>query len=435
LAIAPGGTPAFKTTYGNVAPRFGLAYQVNQNQDWETVIRGGFGVFYDLVSSETGNLVGNQYPPFGALSFLPSGAIFPLDSTQSAPPPIPVTGTLAQPYFFNPSLKQPYTLEWNVAFEQTLGSNQSFSASYIGAAGRRLLQTTSLFNPPSNPDVGFGFFVDNTSTSDYDALQLQFRRHLSHGLQALASYSWAHSIDTGSAGSAGVNSNSGIPGGRNVNRGNSDFHIRNAASVALTYDVPAPRLNAFAHAIIGGWSLQSIIRAQSASPLYIQDVNFGQFEGNLIADIRPDLIPGQPLYLYSSKYPGGKAINPAAFTDPPSSPIGPNCPFGGCPARQGTTPRNFLRGFGATQWDFAIHRDFPIHESLKLQFRAEMFNVLNHPNFGPPNGNFGTASFGVSSQMLGQSLNGFGSLGSGGLSPLYQIGGPRSIQLALKVQF
>jgi hypothetical protein len=90
------------------------------------------------------------------------------------------------------------------------------------------------------------------------------------------------------------------------------------------------------------------------------------------------------------------------------------------------------------QWDFAVHRDFPIRESVKLQFRAEMFNVLNHPNFGPPSGLFFGASvpsgFGLSSQMLGRSLNG-GNSGSGALSSLYQIGGPRSLQFALKLFF
>ena len=108
------------------------------------------------------------------------------------------------------------------------------------------------------------------------------------------------------------------------------------------------------------------------------------------------------------------------------------------PARQGNLPRNALRGFGATQWDFGVHRDFPIHEPLKLQFRAEMLNVLNHPNFGQPSGfpagDFGFAGFGVANQMLGQSLNN-GNLGGGAFSPLYQIGGPRSIQFALKLIF
>jgi hypothetical protein len=96
-----------------------------------------------------------------------------------------------------------------------------------------------------------------------------------------------------------------------------------------------------------------------------------------------------------------------------------------------------LRGFGAAQWNFAVHREFPIHESLKLQFRAEMFNILNHPNFGPPFARFltgGYPGFGIPSQMLGQSLNNMNQ-GGGGFSSLYQMGGPRSIQVALKLTF
>jgi hypothetical protein len=93
-----------------------------------------------------------------------------------------------------------------------------------------------------------------------------------------------------------------------------------------------------------------------------------------------------------------------------------------------------LRGFGLTQLDFAIHRDFPIHESLTLQFRAEAFNILNHPNFGPPVGDLAAPNFGLASQMLGQYLSG-GLTGTGSLSPLYQLGGPRSLEFALKLSF
>ena len=425
LAIAPSGTPVFKTTYGNLAPRFGVAYQLSQNQQWSSVLRGGFGVFYDLVSSETGNLLGAGNPPFGASNFF-SGT-FPYTPAQIAPPTIPTGGSLSQLYAFNPNLKLPYTLEWNVAFEQALGREQTLSASYIGAAGKRLLQTSVIVSPATSPTL-IGSFIDNTATSTYDALQIQFQRRVSHGLQMLASYTWSHSIDDGSAGSPGLQSNLGVPGSENQNRASSDFDIRHAFSAGITYDVPAPRFNAFTDAILHGWSLQSIIQARSAPPVDISDFNFSFFNNGVLASIRPDEVTGQPFYLHGSQYPGGKAFNPAAFMNPP---VDPNTGF---PLRQGNTPRNFLRGFGATQWDFAVHRDFPIHESLKLQFRAEMFNVLNHPNFGQPSGTFGQTRFGESTQMLGQSLAGQ-SLGNGGFDPLYQIGGPRSVQFALKVMF
>ena len=453
LALAPAGTPPYRTTYGNFAPRLGIAYQLRQSQEWQTVLRGGFGVFYDLASSEIGNNIAAPGYPFGGSTDLfgpifGGTATFPLTPAEAAPPAItPPNATSGVLIAFDPHLRLPYTLEWNVALEQALGTQQTITASYIGASGRRLLQT-AVISPP-NPNLMTAVLVANAGTSDYDALQLQFQRRLSHGLQALASYTWAHSIDTASAGSVFVPSNTLVPsaiGGSN--RGPSDFDIRNAFSAGLTYDIPVPKINSFANKILSGWSTQNFIVARSAPPVDISDIDFSEFSGGIRADIRPDLVPGQPLYLYGAQCdqvppagfgvpcPGGKGFNPNAFQDPPSS--------GGFPVRQGDVPRNFLRGFGASQWDFAIHRDFRIRESLNLQFRAEMFNVLNHPNFGQPRSQFGNPAalgglvFGLSSEMLGQYLDGGGfasNVGGGSFSPLYQVGGPRSMQFALKFSF
>jgi hypothetical protein len=448
LAIAPAGTAAFKTNYGNLAPRLGLAYQLTENPDRATVVRGGFGVFYDLLGSVVGTGV-RGYPPFGAFKRL--GGTFPLDAARSAPPAIPRTGSLSQLYALNPNLKSPYTLQWNIALEQALGRQQTISASYVGASGRRLLQTSVIFGPtPSNPNLGGAAqFVDNTASSSYNALQVQFQRRMSHGLQVLGSYTFAHSTDTGSAGSPTLASNAGVAGSSaKANRGPSDFDIRHTFSAGVTYDIPAPKMNAFADTILRGWSIDSWISARSAPPVDVSDVNFFQFNGGIFADIRPDVVPGQPLYLYGANCatvmqalgnlapgqgcPGNKALNPNAFRDPPTDPNTGN------PIRQGNVPRNSLRGFGAFQLDFALHRQFTIHESTNLQFRAEVFNVLNHANFGQPSGSFGVPAFGLSSQTLAQYLNGAGisgNLGGGAFSPLYQIGGPRSIQLGLKLFF
>jgi hypothetical protein len=349
---------------------------------------------------------------------------------QIAPPNASCCGYLVA---FDPNLESPYTLQWNVAIEQALGKQQTLSASYVGAAGRRLVQTASITHP--NLNLFGANLVTNAGTSDYNALQLQFQRRLSRGLQALASYSWSHSIDTASAGSTGSGSNDLTALNSNVNRGPSDFDVRNAFSIALTYDVPAPKSNAFANAILRGWSTENIIQARSAPPADVYYSGFGLLSNGFFTNVRPDAVAGQPFYLYGPQYPGGKAFNPAAFTSPPLDPVT------GLPVSQGNLPRNALRGFGATQWDFAVHREFSIHESLKLQFRAEMFNVLNHPNFGPPVGDLGypvlalNPKFGQSIQMLGKSLAGPAGLGSGGFNPLYQLGGPRSIQFGLKVSF
>jgi hypothetical protein len=351
-------------------------------------------------------------------------------------------------YAFDPKLRLPYTLQWNVALEQSLGKQQSLTASYVGATGRRLLQSAAILDPNLNLD--YALLVTNASTSDYDALQIQFHRQLSDGLQGLASYTWSHSIDTASAGSIGNGSNEVSALNSNINRGASDFDIRNAFSMGLTYEVPVHGSNALADAMLRGWSIESVVQTRSAPPV---DVYYGGFFGlasDFQTDPRPDIVAGQPFYLYGSQCaatfqvpvcPGGKGFNPAAFTSPPLFPAGcnPLTTYPCSPASQGNLPRNGLRGFGAAQCDFAVHRDFPIRESMKLQFRAEMFNLLNHSNFGQPSGNLGypgalNPQFGRSSQTLGQSFAG-GSIGNGAFSPLYQIGGPRSIQFALKLFF
>jgi hypothetical protein len=446
LALAPPGTQPYSTTYGNIAPRFGIAYQLLQSQGWQAVLRGGFGVFYDLASSEAGNSIGIGAYPFGNEAV--GSGTFPLSSPS--PPPIvaPSPSNPGELFAFDPKFKLPYTLQWNVALEQALGQKQTISVSYIGAAGRRLIQTAFVVSP--TPAFTYAQLVTNAATSNYNAGQVQFQRRLAHGLQALASYTWSHSIDTASAGSA-FGSFSNILSLENENRGPSDFDIRNTLSAGVTYEIPVRRVNSFAGAILGGWSTENFIVARSSPPLSVFDEGFYEFNNAFSAAVWPDLVPGKPLYLYGAQCsdvleplepnsqehfgcPGGKGLNPAAFTDPP---FGAN----GNPLRQGTLGRNALRAFGATQWDLAIHRDFPLHESVKLQFRAEMFNVLNHPNFGPPNGSFlspqfggPVPGFGVANQMLGQSLSS-SNQGGGGFSALYQIGGPRSIQFALKLSF
>jgi Carboxypeptidase regulatory-like domain/TonB dependent receptor len=446
LAIAPSGTPPFNSRYGNIAPRFGVAYQLSQSQGWQTVLRVGFGQFFDLATQEVGNTLLGYYP-FGAQDFIlgtaaGGTATFPLSSTEapSITPASLATGTL---FAFDPHLQLPYTLEWNAALEQGLGKSQTLSASYIGSIGRRLIQTAYLYSP--TPEFYAASLVSNSASSEYNALQVQFQRHLSQGLQVLASYTWAHSIDDASAGSYGNPANTLAPAfNPNANRGPSDFDIRNAFTAGVTYDLPASTRNGPINLILGGWSTENIVQVRSALPVDVYEAQFYTLT-NASASVRPDIVPGQPFYLHGAQCaslfqglgelaagvpcPGGMGFNPNAFTPPPTD------PNTGYPLRQGDLGRNALRGFGAWQWDFAVHRDFPVHESVKLQFRAEMFNVLNHPNFASPLAalNNSPALFGLSTQMLGRSLD--QNTGGGGFSALYQIGGPRSIQLALKLMF
>jgi hypothetical protein len=128
---------------------------------------------------------------------------------------------------------------------------------------------------------------------------------------------------------------------------------------------------------------------------------------------RPDRVAGVPLYLEDRSLPGGRRINRAAFIAPDN--------------RQGTLGRNALRGFAVFQWDVALRRQFRLGERVNLQVRADAFNLLNRANFADPVNNLRNSNFGVSTQMLGRGL--------GGLNPVYQIGGPRSLQFALRLSF
>jgi hypothetical protein len=316
-----------------------------------------------------------------------------------------------------PNLKLPRTYEWNAALEQSFGSNQTLSLTYIGAIGRDLLRNTNLVSPNSN--FGFVGVTSNSATSDYQALQLKFERRLSQGLQAVASYTWSHSIDIASTDAfANYLNTPNSVANPNIDRGNSDFDIRHAFSAGVTYNLPSPGLNKGAHAALGGWSVDSFIFARTAPPV---DVVGGLvFADGIALYPRPDVVPGVPLELYGSQYPGGKAFNPAAFTPPPTG-------------QQGDFGRNVLRGFGALQADVAFQRQVQLSEKVGLRFRGEFFNLFNHPNFGPPNNNLTSPLFGQSTQTLASSLGSGGA--NGGFNPLYQIGGPRSIQLALKLEF
>jgi Carboxypeptidase regulatory-like domain len=406
--LAPAGTPLWKTDWYGFGPRVGLAYQLRQTPGHETILRTGFGLFYD-----TGNTQGSggfQGVGFTSQLFY-SGVPFPLTSAQvTLPPPSVAPPYNANVVAFDPNLKLPYTMQWNLAVEQGLGARQSLTIGYVGSAGRRLLTQFEYFpgllsNPNFTP-TGALLLTSNLASSDYDALQVKYQKNLSHGVQALASYTWSHSIDDAS-------SNFQI---NELLRASSDFDIRNNFQAAITYDVPGSYSNPLESAVLKHWGLDTRISARSALPLDIigsqtVDPSTGKF-----LDYHPDYaVPREPLYLYGSQYPGGRVINYNAFTAAPAG-------------VDGNTGRNSARGFDAVQVDLALRRDFPIHDRLHLQFRAEAFNVFNHPSFGSIfNGLFyGPTLFGRAFSTLNN---------TGSLNSLYANGGPRSLQIALKLQF
>jgi len=414
ITLAPRGTPLYETTYGNVAPRIGLAYQLDGIRNWGAVLRGGFGVFYDLGQGSLGG-VSSFFPYIADKNF--SLSPFPLSSTNAAPPALTTNPPVSTILVADPHLKLPRTYQWNVALEQFIGNSQSLSATYLGAAGRQLLRVTNLLNV--NADFPFIALTDNSATSDYHALQIKFQRRLSRGLQGLASYSWSHSIDIASTDSTATNLNTPSQIATvNIDRGNSDFDIRHSFSAGVTYDLPVFASQRVVKDILRDWSVNSFIFARTAAPLNVIGGIF--FANGTQLAPRPNLNEGVPLEIQGSQFPGGKIVNRAAFTPAPAG-------------QQGNLGRNVLRGFGAWQADVSLQRKFQLTESLNLLFRAESFNVFNHPNFGNPVNTLTSPLFGRATQTLANSLGSGGA--NGGLNPLYQIGGPRSIQFALKLQF
>jgi len=405
LAIAPLGTPLWHTTYANVAPRIGLAYQLSQSPAWGNVVRGGVGIFYDLGYGQIWDPFATNDQYFGNVAL--SNVAFPLDPSL-AKAPLPNTTT---PPFnigaYDPHLKSPYTYEWNVSSEQSLGTGQTLTASDVGAIGRRLLREDYLLSP--NPSFIFVSVTHNAATSDYHALQLQYKRRLSKGLQALASYTWSHSLDTASSDAFNLD-----PG-----RGPSNFDIRNSFSGALLFKIPTLSKQKLVESVLGGWSLDTTAIARSATPVNLIAQSFS-INGSVFVNVRPDIVPGVPFYVNDPMGAGGRRINAAAFAQPPAG-------------QQGDLGRNALRGFGATQLDFTLRREFAFTERWKLQFSADFFNMFNHPNFANPDNMLIDPLFGESLSMLGQSLGSGGV--NGGFNPLYQLGGPRSTQLVLRLIF
>ena len=415
LALAPRGTPLYDTTYGNVAPRIGIAYQPGRGQSRAVTLRAGFGIFYDLGQGSLGGVTG--YFPYGATRVLSAPVPFPLSPDTAAPPPITLNPPVSNLIVADPHLKLPHSYQWNVAIERALGASQSISLTYLGAIGRDLLRVTQLYN--LNPNFQDIALTDNSATSDYHALQLKFQRRLSRGLEGLATYTFSHSIDSASTDAFANYLNSpGAYANRNLDRGNSDFDIRNAFTAAATYNLPSLSSGKVVRAVLDDWSLDASVVARSAPPV---DVVGAIFRGPGVAVYpRPNVNPGVPLELFGAGYPGGKIVNQPAFT---AAPVG----------QQGNFGRNVVRGYNASQADLGVQRIFRISEKAGLRFRAEFFNLLNHPNFGSPTNSLTSALFGRSTQTLANALGSGGA--NGGFNPLYQIGGPRSVQFALKLQF
>jgi hypothetical protein len=409
LQLAPRGTPLWATGKYNFSPRLGLAWVAHDASNWQTVFRTGGGVYFDTADEVAGqgyNGIGfgvlSVYRPF-SLPFTPSQ----LGITPSLTPPY----TSSTAYAFPAHLQSPYTLQWSAAIEQGLGRSQAFTVSYVAANGRRLVGEQELSVTRSNPSFGNVVYFSNGITSNYQALQLRFQRSIATGISAVASYTWSHSLDYGSNDVA-------LP----LQRANSDFDVRHNLQAGANWDLPRPTFNQYADAVLANWGLDARVLMRTAFPVTLDgtqelDSTTGNFYyGGL------NYNPAEPVYLYGSQYPGGKAINGGsnntvnpAFTAPTMA------------NAIGNAPRNFVRGFGLAQFNLAVRRKFAIYKEMSLQFQAEAFNIFNHPAFGYIDSYIGDSTFGLATTSLNGSL--------GTMAAQYQQGGARSMQFSLRARF
>jgi hypothetical protein len=409
--LAPKGSPLFQSRLGEFAPRFGVAYQLGTRPGWETTLRGGVGTFYDLGLGSIANAFGSSYPFIATKTT--RNVPFPLSNAVRTPPVLGVDppSTL---YFLDPNLRLPYTIEWNGTWEQGIGKAQALTIAYVGAAGRKLLINETYFQSLAEfPSSLTALSIQrNLGRSSYNALQLQYHRRLNKGLQVLASYTLGRSRDNGSLDDIVMPATT-IGGVLSREYGPSDLDVRHLLSGAVTYEFPKLSEHGVLKVLSEGWGLDLLLRAQSALPRSPEAGLVFSPNGSIYVP-RPDVVSGQPFYINDPTLPGGRRFNRAAFTLPASG-------------QQGNFPRNVLRGFPVSQVDLALRREFKIREPIRLQLRAEFFNFFNHPNFGAPVTDIFDPLFGRPRQMLNRSL--------GGLNALYQIGGPRSAQFAVKVLF
>jgi hypothetical protein len=429
LAVVPG--PLWHTKFDNFAPRIGAAYQLNT----KTVLRGGFGLFCDLGYGNFGQAAFDF--PYMRTVFINSSPSLAFDMSDPAfqAPPFSTTidSTAFQLTAVDPNLRVPFTMQWNMAIQRDLGANQTLTATYVGSDARRLLRQDILrlllVNLGSSTPA---LTTRNAGYAHYNALQIQFQRRMSRGLQALVSYSLAKSSDLGSTDADGVVAAS-------VNNivlpplTPSDFDIRHSLAGAASYEIPTPSWGRAGKAIFGGWAIDALVRATSAPPINVTVRGFSPVIGRYIA--QADIVSGQPFWIVDSTQPSGRALNPAAFASPPLE-------------QTGNFPRNGLRSpYMLNQTDLALRRQFSLTERIKLDLRAEYFNVFNHPMFGSPGsqcnpdplwgspGGTVRSSFGKvcpdGSTTNVDATRGFG----GQQNALYAVGGPRSAQFTAKLHF
>jgi hypothetical protein len=422
LAGVTQNQPIYGTQWLDVAPRVGIAYLSDDAPGHEMTLRAGFGMFYDVGYGVVGQaFFGAPYADVRTASEIG----FPLAPGDLAPPVLPPIRPYGQILTGDPGLLSPRIYQWNGTWEKNFGVGQTLSVSVVGSRGQNLLRTNT--TAPYTAAYDILQEVENGAASSYNGLQIQFRKRLSKNFQTQLSYTWSHSIDSASSDAAFGGGFASLFGGE---RGDSDYDIRHSVSFSGTWLVPAPREGAM-YAPIRNWYLDFVASAHTGLPFDLSAVSEstsvatscnsttnGGTNNGLFANVRPSYVGG-PIWIDNPEVPGGRELNSAAFITP-------------CGYAQGNMGRNELRGFSFAQLDLALRRVIPITERYRFSIAVEGFNALNHPNFANPSplegANLASPDFGVVTQMFNQTFG-------GGVNALYRSGGPRSMELALRLSF
>jgi hypothetical protein len=425
----------------NFGPRLGISWSPRGR----TVIRAAYGIYYDYTPQN--NLIANYTNSAGvATNPVPSLANSPYfvgaQDFNSGPWNGTATGPVFTPTVFPQSifvtpvgLRTPYVQSWNLNIQREITHAFAFEIGYVGSKGTRL---TRLYDANQGRDPGINnsaypqyaavdVFSDSAN-STYHGLQTTVRLQQFHGFSGFSTYTFSKSLDGASDGINFNFANAAFPQDSTnlaAEKGPSTFDTRHRWTSAVNYAVPdlhhVPRL------LGAGWQLNSIVTVQSGRPISII-TDAGGVNSNFVQ--RPDILPGvNPILPHWT--PATGYLNPNAFAYPAITAADPNGYFG-------DLGRDEIYGPAFWNYDFSTTKNFQLRERLQLQFRAEFFNIFNHPNFAlpsnvitpgfladhvTPNPNAGTAGLITQTPDVAQ-----GNPGLGG-------GGPRVMQFGLRLQF
>lgn len=365
-----------------LAPRFGFAFRPTNS--W--VLRGGFGIYYNPDQNNVYTLLSTNPPMAAAFTYNTSSSSQisfsdPTPSSAAAPKPPPNVVTL-NPFFPPATMNQ-----WSLDLERTLWTNAGLDLQYIGSHTYHL--DTSWYNntpPPKpgniqanrpNPLWGVIRTLDNEAWSNYDALNVVVNQRLHKGLGLSLAYTWSHALDLGPSSNEG--GSIANPYNWRADYGNSDWNIPHRFVGSFLYQIPFLRnsANSFARRVIGGWDFDGIVVVQSGVPFNVV-VSGDPANTGRSGTERPNWV-SKPTDNCGSKLVA--CINKSAFANPAQY-------------TYGNAGRNLLYGPGSAHVDASLIKNFRFAERFTFQFRAEAFNLFNHPNFANPSATFGTLSFG-----------------------------------------